>query len=1043
MMRSTGSNLKNDARTMKYLLISILCFIGFNVMAQNGIQFRNMVRGDSGDVYMVETDPTTGIMEFVLRSGLDLGGVTLTAGTADPSGGSPGDFYIETDTGEIYENQATVWTLIMDDTDTQLTQEQVEDFAGLMVTGNTESLITVTYQDGTGDIDFVVDPNLSHYTNDAGFITSATAARGVTDQVNALDIELNGNNIEIALDPSENATQAPALADLVIIEDVTDGGIHSATLTQLRTRINTNTQRGVTDQGNALDISLNGNNIEIALDPSENATQAPALADLVIIEDATDGGIHAATLTQLQTRINTNTQLSNEQVEDIAGNMVTGNTETLIAVTYRDNTGDIDFVVDPNLSHYTNDAGFVTSATAARGVTDQGNALDISLNGNNIEIGLDPSENSTQTPSLSDLVIVEDVTDGGIHAATMTQLQTRINTNTQLSNEQVEDIAGNMVTGNTETLIAVTYRDNTGDIDFIVDPNLSHYTNDAGFVTSATAARGVTDQGNALDISLNGNNIEIGLDPSENSTQTPSLSDLVIVEDVTDGGIHAATMTQLRTAINTNTHLSREAVEDIAGAMVSGNTESLITVTYRDNTGDIDFVVDPNLSHYTNDAGFVTSASAHRGVTDLLNGLDITLSNNNILIQLDPNENATQVPALGDFIIVEDATDGGIHAATLTQLQTAIGGGGGTPRGVTDQANGLDISLNGNNIEIALDPSENSTQAAAWLDLVIIEDVTDGGIHSATLGQLQDVIDTQRGVYNTANGLDIYITNNTITVGLDPSETATQAPDLADLIIVQDVTDGGIHSATLTQLQTAIGGGGGGTDNQTLDVASFLGDNLRLSLSGDGQATKVIDLSSVNHWVKYISGDNTGGISFNNLVGIGAADPGYILSVNPPSALVGVEGIKCRGDVLFRDDLDIEGTLTKGAGSFRIDHPLDPYNKYLQHSFVESPDMMNVYNGNIICDKEGVAKVELPDYFLALNKDYRYQLTPIGAFANLFISKEIEPCGVDASCFSIAGGAPGLKVSWQVTGIRNDTYARNNPIVVVTDKTEPGLLHYK
>ena len=78
---------------------------------------------------------------------------------------------------------------------------------------------------------------LSNYINDAGFVTSAASPRGVTDRGNGLDIELNGNNIEIALDPSENAKQAPALADLVIIEDVTDGGIHAATLAQLQSAI--------------------------------------------------------------------------------------------------------------------------------------------------------------------------------------------------------------------------------------------------------------------------------------------------------------------------------------------------------------------------------------------------------------------------------------------------------------------------------------------------------------------------------------------------------------------------------------------------------------------------------------------------------------------------------------------------------------------------------------------------------------------------------------------------------------------------------------
>ena len=77
--------------------------------------------------------------------------------------------------------------------------------------------------------------------------------------------------------------------------------------------------------------------------------------------------------------------------------------------------------------------------------------------------------------------------------------------------------------------------------------------------------------------------------------------------------------------------------------------------------------------------------------------------------------------------------------------------------------------------------------------------------------------------------------------------------------------------------------------------------------------------------------------------------------------------------------MNVTGTLSKGSGTFKIDHPLDPANKFLSHSFVESPDMMNIYNGNVTTDAGGEAIVELPDYFEALNRDPRYQLTVIGS----------------------------------------------------------------
>ncbi len=142
------------------------------------------------------------------------------------------------------------------------------------------------------------------------------------------------------------------------------------------------------------------------------------------------------------------------------------------------------------------------------------------------------------------------------------------------------------------------------------------------------------------------------------------------------------------------------------------------------------------------------------------------------------------------------------------------------------------------------------------------------------------------------------------------------------------------------------------------------------------------------------------------------------------------------GSVQVTGNLHVDGTLSKGGGSFKIDHPLDPAHKYLYHSFVESPDMMNIYNGVVVLEENGTAWVELPAWFAALNggaehrSDFRYQLTPIGAPApNLYIAQEIAD-----NRFQVAGGAPGLKVSWQVTGIRHDPYAEAYRIPVEQDK---------
>ncbi len=146
---------------------------------------------------------------------------------------------------------------------------------------------------------------------------------------------------------------------------------------------------------------------------------------------------------------------------------------------------------------------------------------------------------------------------------------------------------------------------------------------------------------------------------------------------------------------------------------------------------------------------------------------------------------------------------------------------------------------------------------------------------------------------------------------------------------------------------------------------------------------------------------------------------------------VGIYGTSISGFAgKFVGNVQVTGTLSKGAGSFKIDHPLDPANKYLYHSFVESPDMKNIYDGVAVLNQAGEATVQMPEWFDALNRDFRYQLTAIGAPGpNLYIAQEISN-----NVFKIAGGTSGMKVSWQVTGTRHDVYAEQHRIPIEQNK---------
>ena len=53
--------------------------------------------------------------------------------------------------------------------------------------------------------------------------------------------------------------------------------------------------------------------------------------------------------------------------------------------------------------------------------------------------------------------------------------------------------------------------------------------------------------------------------------------------------------------------------------------------------------------------------------------------------------------------------------------------------------------------------------------------------------------------------------------------------------------------------------------------------------------------------------------------------------------------------------------------------------------------MKNVYDGLVVLDNKGKAEIELPNWFGILNKDFRYQLTAIGAPGpNLYIAEKIS-----------------------------------------------------
>jgi hypothetical protein len=221
---------------------------------------------------------------------------------------------------------------------------------------------------------------------------------------------------------------------------------------------------------------------------------------------------------------------------------------------------------------------------------------------------------------------------------------------------------------------------------------------------------------------------------------------------------------------------------------------------------------------------------------------------------------------------------------------------------------------------------------------------------------------------------------------------------------------------------------GAGVYGQTTGGGSGSSGVWGYSTSGGGTAVYGQDNGTSTYGSGVLASTNVGtaleAVSFGSGTGVA-------IQAWDPNAIGLHEGFYSPTDSVLNGNVYVSGTLSKSGGSFKIDHPSDPANKYLSHSFVESPDMMNVYNGNIHTDAAGNATVKLPDWFETLNRDFRYQLTVIGQPAQAWVASKVTNNRI-----TIKTDKPNVEVSWQVTGIRQDAWANAHRIPVEEEKSE-------
>ena len=368
----------------------------------------------------------------------------------------------------------------------------------------------------------------------------------------------------------------------------------------------------------------------------------------------------------------------------------------------------------------------------------------------------------------------------------------------------------------------------------------------------------------------------------------------------------------------------------------------------------------------------------------------------------------------------------GYEGATTGQVFGVSGGTNSTSQGAA-AVNGWEGATTGQVYGVN-GGTNSTTQGAAGVN----------GFEGATTGQVYGVNGSTNSTTNFASGVSGFEGATTGIVFGVQGGTNSMTNGAAGVSGSANATTGattGVSGSTNSSTAGANGvfGGANATTGVTFGVQGMSNSSGGVGVQGSSPNNAIAGFNQTCN--------NTGCTLHAGIAGkFVTATGGTLLqglSGSSLNSLAQVFSVDASGNGSFSGNLNVTGKLTKGSGSFKIDDPLDPAHKYLSHSFVESPDMKNVYDGNVTTDKHGLATVVLPDYFEALNRDFRYQLTVIGQFAQAIVQQEIQH-----NRFTIKTSKPSVKVSWQVTGIRHDAYADAYRIPVEEEKPPQEQGHY-